>query len=194
MTIDPATASALKAGSSAVRVLSAFKARPGIRLGSREERREVYARFLSASVLVVGMAEHCRFQHARYPWFMSRRAVDKVEDMRNSVQTELMQAYLELLLAANPKPLAQAAEVMSAMELLMGCLGPRDGGRYDIALGLVTEAQRLMVEACRDDLWYQPRWWQLWRGAWWLAAWRQVRRPAPVPISRPGAGPASPSL
>lgn len=147
----------------------------------------MYARFLSATVSAVSVAEHCRFQSFRYRWYMSGRAINRVEELRHECQVELMQAYMEMRLVANPEPLGRADAVLSSLALLFGCLDRKAGERYDVALDKLSEAQRLMVEACRDDLWYLPQWWHLWRPAWWGAKWRSLRGRKPVAIR--GASP-----
>ncbi|WP_344382917.1 hypothetical protein [Streptomyces thermolineatus] len=168
--------SALSAGGSIVRAAGMLKSRTGTRLGSREERREVYSRFQSAVVAMIGLAEHMRFQQFRYPWVMSSRAVNRLEELRRSHQVELLQAYMELRLVANPGPMTVADEVLSRLQLLMEYTGRKEERQYDAALDALAEAQRRFVDSCRDDLWYLPRWWQAWRPAWWSSKWKNLRR------------------
>ncbi|MFJ1581567.1 hypothetical protein [Streptomyces sp. NPDC088182] len=140
----------------------------------------MYARFLSATVSVAGLVEHGRLQQVRYRWLMSGRAINKFEDMSNASNVELLQAYMEILLVANPEPLREAEALMDAVGRLMSCVAPLNRERYDAAQREVGAAQRRMVDACRNDLWYLPRWWQAWRPAWWGARWRSIRGRKPI--------------
>ncbi|MER7807910.1 hypothetical protein [Streptomyces sp900116325] len=130
----------------------------------------------------MSLADHMSFQSRRYRWFMSGRAINKLEDMRNIGQVEVLQAYMELRLVANPKPLEEADAVLSALDLLLGCTGRGDESQFDVAQVRVAEAQRRMVEACRDDLWYLPKWWHLWRKTWWSARWASLRGRKPLVV------------
>ncbi len=48
---------------------------------------------------------------------------------------------------------------------------------YARAANGVFEAQRAFTNVCRDDLWYLPKWWQVYRLEWWRGRrWRR-RRP-----------------
>lgn len=157
----------------------------GAKLGSRAERREVYARFIAASISSVGLAQHAEFQKTRYPFLMRDRAIDKLEDLKRSVGVEMMQSYAEVRLVANPVPLEAAGRVMADLDLVFRCVD-RSQREMDAALDRLARAQDTFIQASRDDLWYLPRWWQVWRPAWWGARWRAVRGPKRIVLGTEG--------
>lgn len=86
----------------------------------------------------------------------------------HALQTELLQAYMELRLVANPDPLAVGDEAFAAVADLLP-MGTAKQETFDRQLELATETQRAFTEACRADLWYLPQPWQVYRPAWWSA-------------------------
>lgn len=133
------------------------------RLGGREERRQVYARFQAATMEAVSYAEMLRME-AKHSWpFMGARRMRELALMIHDRRTELFAAYFELRLVANIEPLTAGEDAMTtAVEVLEGPSG-RKQKAFDAAAKRAIEAQRLFTDACRDDLWYLPQWWQVHR-------------------------------
>ncbi|OEV03816.1 hypothetical protein AN219_37705 [Streptomyces nanshensis] len=145
----------------------------------------MYTRFLAATITSVGLVQHAQFQRVRYRWIMRDKAIDKLEDHQFAVSVELMQAYADLQLVANPQPLAVADRVMADLDLLFRSAGERETER-DAALDRLGASQAKFTQAARHDLWYSPRWWQFWRGGLWKAVYRKVVPPKPPQL---GGGP-----
>lgn len=101
-------------------------------------------------------------------------AMRDMAKMSHAVQTEMVQSYMELLLVANPGPLPSADVAMQETGQLLN-MGTSPPQEFDAQAVLVADALREFVTACRDDLWYLPQGWQVYRPAWWQAAWS--RRP-----------------
>lgn len=173
--MDATTGSAALRG--AVKAAGLLKQPPGAgpKLGSRQERRTVYALFITATFGGVALLQHAEFQQVRYPRFMRARAIDKLEDLQRATAVDLMQAYAEVRLVANPAPLAAAATVMDCLNLAFQSLGSGQAVT-EAAVEQLTTALDAFILASRADLWYQHRWWQVWRGAWWKAK----RKPKPI--------------
>ncbi|MFE1442979.1 hypothetical protein [Streptomyces sp. NPDC058739] len=116
-----------------------------------------------------------RWQIPYRPWAAAEAGRSALVRL-SGVQAELLQAYLDLRLVANPDPLQAADRVLDRMnEVLELDVGVAPAERF-AATNQVAEAQREFVDVCRDDLWYLPRWWQVWRSV--PAWWRSRRRSA----------------
>ncbi|MBJ7902790.1 hypothetical protein IF655_05705 [Streptomyces sp. DSM 110735] len=95
-------------------------------------------------------------------------------------QGELLQAYLELRLVSNPAPLIAADEVLDQMNALYELGLGATNDEVNSAVNRVALAQREFIDVCRDDLWYLPQRWQVYRPMWWKARrWRRRSLPAP---------------
>lgn len=148
----------------------------------------MYARFQEAvteaysAITVVHLEQHLHtvwFGNGRWslsyrPWAANKSARAAVAALQ-SAQSDVLRAYLDLRLVANPAPLQAADHVLDrlnkVLELNMG-VRPAE---VEAAVSRVADAQREFGDLCRDDLWYLPRWWQVYRGAWWSSK-RWVRR------------------
>ncbi|WP_432198901.1 hypothetical protein [Streptomyces sp. bgisy027] len=108
------------------------------------------------------------------PFKAERLALHTLRDQR-AHHGELLQAYLDLRLVANPGPLEAADQVLTAHGAVMdlGLESSRDA--VADAVNSVVARQREFTDVCRDDLWYRPKSWQPYRRGW-LAAWRWRRR------------------
>ncbi|MFF4733500.1 hypothetical protein ACFY3M_51645 [Streptomyces mirabilis] len=172
--VDPISVGAsslAKAASSAV--TKQLQSKAGTRLGSRDERRQVYARFLSAMAEASSFAQFLRLERQMSAPIMSRTRTRQLMDMVHERQSEMLQAYLDLRLVANPDPRDNADVVMGAVSTAMGAVG-HDDAAFEEALRAAIDAQRAFTEVCRDDLWYLPQRWQVYRPAWWKARrWRR---------------------
>lgn len=176
--VDPLSAAAsgasrALAGAATKRLVS----RSGTKLGSRDERRHVYARFQDATVESMGWALRCRLQaRTLSPRWMGPGTQRVLADETRSVSTELMKAYMELCLVANPEPLEAGEQLLTAVQGMSDAITVRSDEEFWEAANVVGEAQRAFVETCRDDLWYLPRWWQMYRPVWWRTRAEDRRR------------------
>ena len=182
------------AGSSAAKVLTSIvtkqlQSKGGVRLGSKDERRQVYARFQAAAteantVLTTVLLEQRlhtswlgkqRWSVTFRPWAAYRSASEGVSQLAHT-RSELLQAYWDLRLVANPEPLQAAHVVMDRLDAALSHGPGVTDAQLIAATSGVVEAQREFTDVCRDDLWYLPQRWQVYRPAWWSARrWR--RRP-----------------
>lgn len=180
------------AGSSAARAVASIVAKQlqpkaVTRLGSRDERRQVYARFQAAATdihywvallsvedrllddMPDGLLEK-QLARLRTPaQGVARSLMHKLVE----IQRELMQAYMDLCLAANPEPLRAATDVLNRCGAVYKLETQAGRGQY---LRELAQAQGAFIQACREDLWYLPQRWQIYRPAWWSARrWRRKR-------------------
>lgn len=147
-----------------------------VKLGSKAERRRVYSRFLEAVVAQATFAEYCRVAAGiRRPWWADFRAADAFAEKSSVMMTELLQAYMELRLVANPGPMDQGDELLDAIGRLAKVV-TEGREEYDPAVTAVGEAQRAFTVACQQDLWYLPRRWQVYRPAYWRIFRKNWRR------------------
>jgi hypothetical protein len=188
--VDPITAAATSAAKALTSVATKrLQSRAGVRLGSRDERRQVYARFqgaaaeAAAGIVVTALEQplHTVWLGTRWPvsvsfrpWAAWRSASAALVLLRET-NSELLQAYFELRLVANPGPLEAAGIVLDRLDALRELAsGPVDAKAVTAAAEGVTEAQREFTDVCRDDLWYLPKRWQVYRPAWWRGRrWRR---------------------
>ncbi|MFF4540771.1 hypothetical protein [Streptomyces aureus] len=195
--VDPAgvAASSLAKAVGSV-VTKQLQSKAGVRLGSRDERRQVYTRFQEAvteaytTIAVVQLEQHLhtvwlwngRWPLSYRPWVANESTRSALAALRGS-QSEVLRAYLDLRLVANPAPL-QAADLV--LDRLNEVFELKAGTKHDeltAAASKVAEAQREFVDVCRDDLWYLPKRWQVYRGTWWTSKrWvrRSLRKPHPT--------------
>ncbi|MDX3026735.1 hypothetical protein [Streptomyces scabiei] len=120
-----------------------------------------------------------RWQVTFRPWAAVESARTGLTTLRQS-HSEVLQAYLDLRLVANPEPLQAADHVLERMNAVLDLsLGVRNSELFEVT-NRVAEAQREFVDVCRDDLWYLPQRWQFYRKAWWSARrwpWRRHHAP-----------------
>lgn len=181
--VDPANAAA----SGVAKVVAAavskqFDSRAGIRLGSRDERRRVYARFQASVSEAVSFAQYLRMERKFAAPVLSMRRIRELSFMVHERQSELLQAYMELRLVTNPEPLLAADKALSATAELLDAGGADDAG-FDERVAAAAEQQRAFTDVCRDDLWYLPQPWQVWRRA---ARWWRSRRKGSAHDEGPG--------
>lgn len=144
-----------------------------VRLGSRDERRRVYGNFIRAVWEFEGTTRQYSdgliasvFQTS----YMRRR---KYEAHRMAA-TDVRAATAELLLVADVEISNRANAVLEVLEgysLVHGMSSPRNVRAHQEYAAAFAE----FVTACQWDLWYLPRWWQVWRPAWWQARWGAFR-------------------
>ncbi|MGW4227658.1 hypothetical protein ACWEG1_29860 [Streptomyces bauhiniae] len=196
--VDPITAGASAlakaAGNSVTKQLTS---KIGLQLGSRDERRLVYARFQAAVTSTYMYRAGVHYEMHLYMAYLGKRrriplvvrpggtiaTRDALRGLR-AHQAELLQAYLELRLVSNPAPLVAADEVLDQVNALyeLGINAPNEV--LESAVNRVAAAQRRFTDVCRDDLWYLPQRWQVYRPMWWKARrWR--RRAIAAPEQQP---------
>lgn len=173
--VEPIGAAASGLGRAAGTALGkAFVANGRTRLGGREERRAVYAHFQSCVInAFVATYRHCEWAYLRYtPLFYAsqRKSADRALDAHAAMQD----ALAELMLVGNDKPRRAGFEAALAVVAVDIRRGPRARVNTANAEEFWGHVEAY-VEACQEDLWYLPRWWQIWRPAWWSARWRSVR-------------------
>ena len=176
--ITTAASAAAKGASQALAraVSKQVLSRSGTKLGNRHERREVYARFMDATIEGVAHAQYLRFIAQQvHPWRMRARTAAELADASRKVLTEMLQAYMELRLAGNPGVLEKGDNLLNVLNRVFDVAQAADP-EYERAAEQVGEAQRAYVDTCRDDLAYLPKPWQAWRPAWWGIRWRNWRR------------------
>lgn len=148
----------------------------GTKLGGRDERRQVYARFLDATV--EGMV-HARFlrtvAYVVYPRWISPGKSYHVAETSHRVLRAMLQAYMDLRVAANPDPIEKADRLLERVTDLIETAAKK-GPDSDMAMERAGRAQRAFVDTARDDLGYLPRKWQIYRPRWWAVGYRNLRR------------------
>jgi hypothetical protein len=148
----------------------------GIRLGGREERRQVYARFQAATVEAISFAQLTRMEKKLGPAIMGPRRVREWGLMTHERQVELLASYFEMRLVANPEPLDKGEAAASAASEVLESATARKQEEFSAGIEHAITAQREFTDVCRDDLWYLPQRWQVHRRAtlWWKV--RKQRR------------------
>lgn len=190
LVVDPISVGAsslAKAASSAV--TKQLQSKSGVRLGSRDERRQVYDRFQAAAMeacaalLAVGLEQHLytrwvgkrRWALTFQPRTAQRAAREGLHQLTRC-QAEVLHAYLDLRLVANPAPLRAAEKVLERVTEMFDLQLSSTVEEKTAAMSRVVEAQRDFTDVCRDDLWYLPKRWQAYRPSWWSARrWRRRR-------------------
>ncbi|MGW4757301.1 hypothetical protein [Streptomyces chartreusis] len=181
------------AGPSAAKALTTvltkrLQSKAGLRLGSRDERRQVYARFQSAVTESVTVLMAVRIEHHLHTIWLGKwasvsfrpsaanAAASEAVALLCRTESELIQAYLDLRLVANPDPLQAADTIIERLEEMQDLHLAAKHTELISAASTVFSAQREFTDACRDDLWYLPTRWQIYRKAWWTARrWRRHR-------------------
>lgn len=186
--VDPISVASTSATRALTSILTKrLQSKAGVRLGSREERRQVYARFQAAatdavSVVTVVLLEQRlhtawvgRWPLTFRPWAAARSATEALARLQQ-VQSELLTAYLDLRLVTNPAPLEAADVILERVNAVLDLPTSTKDAELHEATSRVIEAQRDFTDVCRDDLWYLPRWWEVYRLDWWRGRrWRRHR-------------------
>ncbi|MFJ9729467.1 hypothetical protein ACIRP3_42725 [Streptomyces sp. NPDC101209] len=172
-------------------VTKRLQSKAGVRLGSRDERREVYRQFSDSvteayTVFMASMLEQRFFSiplgTGRRPFIFrpgaAERAARGALPGMQHVQAETLKAYLDLRIVANPEPLAAADVVLERLTEVLDLPLAVTIEAVNNAVSRVVEAQREFTDVCRDDLWYLPQRWQVYRVGWWKA--RRWRRRAAI--------------
>lgn len=172
--MEPTTAAA----SGVARVVSAAVAkkmtsREGVRLGGREERRQVYGRFQAATVEAISFAQLLRMEGKFAGPILGSRRIRELAALCHERQVELLAAYFELRLVANPEPLAMGEAAMTAASEALEAPSSCGAEEFAAKVEAAVAAQREFTDVCRDDLWYLPQRWQVHRR---LALWWRNRR------------------
>jgi len=171
-----AASAATKIGSAVV--ARHYKAIGQQRVGGREERRQVYTRFQEAVVVYVMQIRDSRISPEAIGLEPGQRK--PYIDALMTAMTELAQALYEVRLVGNPAAIEAAETVRQAISDSFDAAAARRENLTDEETERYARAMHAFTTACRLDLWYQPRWWQIWRGSWWKNRWsrgekRQVK-------------------
>ncbi|MFI8352581.1 hypothetical protein [Streptomyces cyaneofuscatus] len=130
------------------------------RLGAKEDRAVAYRRLLDASARSFGFA----YQYA----YLRREAGRVANKVLLGQLSQAWETSAELIGALHGVRLCGTVPVIAAAENLVAAtsdldLGEKDGGRFQRQAEEVVAAQAVFLEACRVDLAYAARWWQLLR-------------------------------
>ncbi|WP_237498241.1 MULTISPECIES: hypothetical protein [unclassified Streptomyces] len=152
----------------------AFQRGGRVRLGGREERRFVYAHFQVCAIRMYDQRQELVLSHSwmdglAFFYFAIKRARRANEFLR-----DLQVATAELSLVGNEGPVAAGARLYNASLAPDPFLGVKHSKNVAAAREFNT-ALVIFVQACKEDLWYLPQWWQVWRPAWWGVRWRSYR-------------------
>ncbi|MGW4212671.1 hypothetical protein ACWEIJ_32125 [Lentzea sp. NPDC004789] len=169
---DPLSLAATAAKIGSAVIASRYRPNGQPRVGGREERRHVYTRFQEAVVAYVVQIRDSRVS----PELMKLEFEERKPymDALLRAMTEFAQALYELRLVGNPEPIEAAEIVCQAVADSFESAAARREALTDTEMTLYVDAMHGFTSACREDLWYQPRWWQPWRSGWRKAV--KVRR------------------
>jgi hypothetical protein len=145
------------------------------RLGGRDERRAVYRNFQSC--VITAFASHVRLTEWRYVRFtpFAFRSRLAAADRAVEAHAAMQDALADLLLVGNDKPRQAAVATALAIQDINLNRSPASRGNKAAAVRFWDELESY-IEACQEDLWYLPRWWQVWRPTWWSARWKSLRK------------------
>ncbi|MFI1285181.1 hypothetical protein ACH4U5_31235 [Streptomyces sp. NPDC020858] len=128
------------------------------RLGSKEDRAEAYRRLLDASCRSFNWAY--QFSHLQRE---AGRAAHKLLlgqiPLAWEVSGELIGALHGVRLCGTVPVIAAAEDLVTATSNLE--LNEKDGARFQQQAEALVAAQAAFLDACREDLAYATRWWQL---------------------------------
>ncbi|MFF3884044.1 hypothetical protein [Streptomyces sp. NPDC001914] len=189
--VDPISVGAsslAKAASNAV--TKQLQSKAGVRLGSRDERRQVYARFQAAVTEAYTTMAATRLEAQLYAmrvgprrWTvtfrpgLATRATRQALHALRAQQSEVLQAYMDVRLVANPAPLEAADLVLDQLNAVFDLDLTVSNDDMTNAVSRVVEAQRAFIDVARDDLLYLPKRWQFYRAGWWTARRWRKRQP-----------------
>ncbi|MET9168399.1 hypothetical protein ABZW51_28360 [Streptomyces cellulosae] len=139
-----------------------------IKLGSRDERRDVYSNFFALSV---AYRLHLAERITRLLDLQEKNPGASLQDIWRNVRIEflapLMQletaldiAYAELLIVGRRPAVIAAGEYVKLLRYLRDAPNHSEHKRRN---GIISEIAGIFIEICRRDLGYEPSWWQFWR-------------------------------
>lgn len=144
-----------------------------MRLGGREERRIVYQHYVQCAVrahrAILDFSGLWRLVTVRW------RADAKAERAMAQARDALNEATVELFLVGNASVVDAGANVSAALRRFVFHRS-KDAQVNQEASRHFWSALDTFVIACQKDLYYLPRWWQVWRPAWWGVRWRALSR------------------
>ncbi|MEU7524174.1 hypothetical protein AB0A74_00390 [Saccharothrix sp. NPDC042600] len=161
---DPLSLAATAAKIGSAVIASRYRPNGQQRVGGREERRHVYTRFQEAVVAYV-----IQIRDSRVSPELMKLEFDERKPYMDALlraMTEFAQALHELRLVGNPEPIEAAEIVCQAVADSFESAAARREALTDAEMRLYVNAMHDFTSACREDLWYQPRWWQPWRSGW----------------------------
>lgn len=167
MTTAITTAAGRAAGTAATKALLQRNGR--VRLGGREERRIVYAHFQVCAIRL-----HNSLDDLARTAFLPFSGKAKLNDRVLHELREIQEAMAELTMVGNARPVVLGAGLLVASTSMD--IRRRPSHKRNAGIGKAhDDALAAFIAACREDLWYLPQWWQIWRPAWWSARWSSYR-------------------
>ena len=148
-------------------------------MGGREERRMVYAHLQACAIRAFDSSRELALKggwaNARNLWSGKRKAREGAV----AAARELLEAASELVLVGNAGPVTAGMDLFVAASSVNTDHSPDHKANEGVD-GAFYEALDKFIEVCKEDLWYLPQWWQIWRPAWWGVRWesRKERRNA----------------
>jgi len=160
--ISPGVASAgIKAtGSMASALIGRYRPTGIPRLGSKEDRAQAYRRLLDAST----RSFHYAYQFAH----LQREAGRAAHKLLLGQLDQSWEISSELISALHGVRLCGSVQVIAAAETLVAAasdmeLDEKNADRFQRQAEAVVAAQAAFLDACREDLAYTARWWQVLR-------------------------------
>ncbi|MEU6332001.1 hypothetical protein ABZ851_32810 [Streptomyces sp. NPDC047049] len=127
------------------------------RLGSKEERREAYVRLLDSSARAFGYG----YQMAH----LSREAGRAADKLLLGQLPRVWEITSDLIGALNGVQLCGSLPVIAAAEALVTAISDLElnesAARFQQQSAAVVAAREAFLDACREDLAYTTRWWQI---------------------------------
>ncbi|MFE2273660.1 hypothetical protein ACFXB4_31040 [Streptomyces lavendulae] len=148
-------------GTAASKVLAGQFGR--VRLGGREERRAVYGQFLDAAVLFEAEMMAAVTKPIVLPHHWRRVQI---------AGAATSQALAQVQLSGNADPVHWAEVLCQTLQDVGAAYRYgrwHNRKHFEEAMEWVVISRLAFIQGCRRDLLYLPKWWQVWRGAWWKA-------------------------
>ncbi|AEY94325.1 hypothetical protein SHJG_p210 (plasmid) [Streptomyces hygroscopicus subsp. jinggangensis 5008] len=130
------------------------------RLGSKEDRAEAYRRLLDASTRSFGYAYQFAHLRREVGWAANKVLLGQLPQLWE-VTSELMSALHGVRLCGTVAVIAAAEELVAETSDLE--LNEKNGERFQQQAEVVVAAQGAFLDACREDLSYATKRWQLLR-------------------------------
>ncbi|MGW4027319.1 hypothetical protein, partial [Streptomyces sp. NPDC005009] len=158
--VDPISVAGTSAAKALTSVLTKrLQSKTGVRLGSRDERRQVYARFQNAATEAATVLLQVRMEHRLHttwlgrwpvtfrPWAAYTSTSESLALWR-AAESELLQAFLDLRLVANPEPLEAAGVVLERLDAVRSLHLTAKDAEIVAATSAVFRAQRELTDVC----------------------------------------------
>jgi len=128
-------------------------------LGSPQEKREVYARFSESITRRLVLTQHMAALRRQPIWMLTPLTWARMPDRLVALEQEVLNACWELRLVASPAPFEAGREVVRLFLLVSAAAIDRKAD-YEAVSDQMAEAQAHFIDVCREELAYEPKWWQ----------------------------------